>query len=130
VPQRSKPLTYYYELDPTLYSATSKTFIGSLFSRVGLQNVADPADQTGGGYPQLSQEALVKANPDLIFLADTVCCQQSTDTVKARPGWAAITAVRTGRVIALNDDVASRWGPRVVDLLQAITDAVKAVPTQ
>jgi iron complex transport system substrate-binding protein len=124
-PQHAKPLTYYYELDPTLYTATSKTFIGSLFTMVGLHNIADAK---GGDYPQLSAEAVVAANPDLIFLADTVCCKQSADTVKARAGWAGLTAVRTGQVVALNDSIASRWGPRVVQLVQAITDAVHRVP--
>jgi iron complex transport system substrate-binding protein len=123
VPQRATPLTYYYELDPTLYSVTSKTFIGSLFELAGLKNIADAADPKGSGYPQLTAESLVKANPDLIFLADTKCCGQSLDTVKARAGWAGITAVSKGQVIALDDDIASRWGPRVVDLIRAIVDA-------
>lgn len=130
VPQRSSKLTYYYELDPTLYSVTSKTFIGSMFSLVGLENVADAADADGakGGYPQLSAEVLIKADPDLIFLADTKCCQQSAETVKARTGWAGITAVKSGQIVALDDDVASRWGPRVVDLVRAIVDTVAKVP--
>jgi len=127
---RSKPLTYFYELSPDLYSATSKTFIGSIFSLFGLQNVADAADADGKayGYPQLSSEALVKANPDMIFLADSKCCQQSADTVKARPGFAGITAVSKGQVVALDDDIASRWGPRVVELAKTIADAVNKVP--
>lgn len=126
MPQGETKLTYYYELDPTLYSVTSKTFIGALFALAGLENVADPSDPDGkkGGYPQLSVEGLVKANPDLIFLADTKCCQQSLETVKARTGWANITAVKNGDVIPLDDDIASRWGPRVVDLVRAITEAV------
>jgi iron complex transport system substrate-binding protein len=130
VPQRATKLTYYYELDPTLYSVTSKTFIGALFSLAGLENVADASDPDGkkGGYPQLSAEALVKSDPDLIFLADTKCCQQSLETVRARTGWANITAVKNGNVIALDDDIASRWGPRVVDLVKAITDAVAKAP--
>jgi iron complex transport system substrate-binding protein len=128
VPQRARPLTYYYELDPTLYSVTSKTFIGSLFSLAGLKNVADDAANAGSGYPQLSAEALIKANPDLIFLADTRCCRQSADTVKARPGWSGIAAVGKGQVVPLDDDIASRWGPRVVDLVKAITDAIAKVP--
>jgi iron complex transport system substrate-binding protein len=124
VPKREQRLTYYYELDPTLYTVTSKTFIGSLFSRVGLANIADPADTTGGGYPQLSAEALVNADPDLIFLADSKCCKQNAETVKARAGWSGVTAVKTGQIFALDDDIASRWGPRVVDLIRAIVDAV------
>jgi iron complex transport system substrate-binding protein len=129
-PHPATPHSYYYELDPTLYTVTSKTFIGSLFTLFGARNVADPADAKGaaGGYPQLSVEALVKANPDMIFLADTKCCRQSAGTVRARAGWAGITAVRTGRVVALDDDIASRWGPRVVDLLRAVVDAVAKVP--
>lgn len=129
-PKRATPLRYYYELDPTLYSVTSKTFVGSLFAPLGLTSIADAADADGskGGYPQLSQESLVQANPDLIFLADAKCCQQSAATVKARSGWSSISAVRAGRIVELDDDIASRWGPRVVDLLRAAADAVATVP--
>ncbi|SCG70043.1 ABC transporter substrate-binding protein [Micromonospora zamorensis] len=130
VPQRAEKLTYYHELGPELYSATSKTFIGTLYSQIGLTNIADPADADGksAGYPQLSQEFIVKANPDFVFLADSKCCQQNADSVKARSGWSGLTAVKNSQVIALDDDVASRWGPRVVDLLRVIIDAVAKVP--
>lgn len=126
VPQRPRKLTYYWELDNTYYSVTSKTFIGSLLAQLGLENVADPADAGGaaGGYPQLSAEAVVKANPDLIFLADGTCCQQTVQTVRARPGWGEMTAVKNGRVYPVDDDIASRWGPRVVDLLRTVREAV------
>jgi iron complex transport system substrate-binding protein len=127
LPARSKPLTYYYELDPTYYSVTSKTFLGSLFTSAGLVNIAD-ASAGGNPYPQLSAEVIVNANPDLIFLADTKCCGQNAETVAKRPGWSGITAVRNGGVVALDDDIASRWGPRVVDLLRSITDAAAKVP--
>ena len=123
-------LTYYHELDKNLYTATSKTFIGQLYSLLGLENVADLADKDKSGYPQLSAEYLVKADPDLIFLADTKCCGQSAKTVAARDGWDKITAVRSGGVVELDDDVASRWGPRVVDFLKIIaakTQTLEAV---
>ncbi|WP_019030631.1 ABC transporter substrate-binding protein [Salinispora arenicola] len=130
LPQRAEKLTYFHELSPDLYTATSKTFIGSLYTLVGLENIADPTDADGesGGYPQLSEEILVEANPDFVFLADTKCCQQSVETVQARPGWATITAVRENQIVALDDDIASRWGPRVVDLLRTIIDATAKVP--
>ncbi|GAB2613919.1 ABC transporter substrate-binding protein [Paractinoplanes abujensis] len=130
VPPRSTPLTYYYELDPTLYSVTSKTFIGSIFAKFGMTNVADAADPDGakGGYPQLSQESLVKSDPDTIFLADSKCCQQSPQTVAARKGWSTVTAVKSNQIYALDDDIASRWGPRTVDLVRAIADAVAKIP--
>lgn len=125
-PRPAKAPSYYYELDPTLYSLTSKTFVGSLFALFGARNVADPADAKGaaGGYPQLSAEAVIKANPDMIFLADTKCCKQSVDTVKKRAGWSAVAAAKNGHVYPLDDDIASRWGPRVVDLVRAIADAM------
>jgi len=130
LPHRAKPLTYYYELDNTLYSATSKTFIGSLFRLAGLRNIADPADKGGksGGYPQLTAEYLVTANPDLVFLADTKCCKQNAKTFAARPGFAGLHAVTAKQVVPLDDDIASRWGPRIVDLLKKIVAAVRAVP--
>ena len=114
-------LTYYHELDKNLYTATSRTFIGQLYSLLGLENIADAADKDKSGYPQLSAEYVVKADPDLIFLADTKCCGQSARTVAARDGWDRIAAVRSGGVVELDDDVASRWGPRVVDFLKIIS---------
>ena len=128
VPKRTTRPTYYYELGEELYSATSKTFIGSLFTMAGLTNIADAADADGskGGYPQLSEEFIVKADPDFVFLADTKCCGQSPATVKARSGWANLTAVKQNQIVPLDDDIASRWGPRVVDLLKTIVDATKA----
>jgi iron complex transport system substrate-binding protein len=115
-----RPLSYYHELDKNLFSVTSKTFIGQLYGQLGLENIADEADKDGSGYPQLSAEYVVKADPDLIFLADTKCCGQSARTVAARAGWDQVRAVRDGAVVGLDDDVASRWGPRVVDFLRVI----------
>jgi iron complex transport system substrate-binding protein len=121
------PLTFYHELDDTYYSVTSQTFIGQLYGLVGLENIADAADDGGGGYPQLSAEYVIRADPDLIFLADTKCCGQSQATVAERPGWNSITAVRRRDVVPLDDDVASRWGPRIVEYLRTIADAVSDV---
>lgn len=130
VPHRSRPLTYFHELDDTLYTVTSKTFIGQLYSLVGLRNIADAAGKGGNQYPQLSAEFLVKSNPDLVFLADTKCCAQSRRTFGARPGFGELGAVLHGRVIPLDDDVASRWGPRIVDLLRRIVAVVASIPRQ
>jgi iron complex transport system substrate-binding protein len=122
-----RPLTYYHELDKSLFSVTSKTFIGQLYAQLGLQNIADKADKEGSGYPQLSAEYVVKADPDLIFLADTKCCAQSARTVAGRAGWEEVRAVKDGAVVALDDDVASRWGPRVVDFLRVIAAKLKTL---
>jgi iron complex transport system substrate-binding protein len=125
VPKPSTPPTYYHELDDTFYSVTSSTFIGKVYGLLGLRNIADVADKDGTGYPQLSPEYIVEADPDLIFLADTKCCGQSAATVGDRAAWDRIAAVRHGDVIGLDDDVASRWGPRIVEFVQAVADAVR-----
>ena len=125
---RAKPLTFYYELDQTLYSATSKTFIGSLFGMAKLTNIAD-AGNASNPYPQLSAEVIIKANPDVIFLADTECCQQSEATVAKRPGWSTIGAVKNQQVVPIADDVASQWGSRVPKLLDTIVTESNAAPT-
>ncbi|MED5395034.1 MAG: ABC transporter substrate-binding protein [Actinomycetota bacterium] len=126
---RDDPLSYYHELDDTLYTVTSSTFIGEVYALAGLVNAADPADadSSAWGYPQVSAEYILDADPDLIFLADTRCCAQDAVTIAARPGWENLTAVNTGRIVELDDDVASRWGPRIVDFLRIIVDAVNSV---
>ena len=123
VPGGAATPTYYYELDPTLYSLTSGTFVGGLLAVLGLENIADAADD-GTGYPQLSPEYVLAADPDYILLADTRCCGQSARTVADRPGWGSLQAVAGGRVVELDDDVAQRWGPRVVELLAVVAEAV------
>ena len=120
VPRVQRHQSVYHELDPTYYSATSSTFIGRLYKLFGFRNIADAADETHSGYPQLSAEYIVSANPDIVVLADSVCCAQTATTVAARPGWSGIAAVKRHRVIAVNDSVASRWGPRIVDFARAI----------
>lgn len=122
------PVSYYYELDNTFFSVTSNTFVGQLMSRFMLQNIADTAE-AGNDYPQLSQESIISSNPQMIFLADTKCCEQSAETVAARAGWEVIDAVANGNVVELDDDIASRWGPRVVDLVKVVADAVSKYVT-
>ncbi len=132
-PKRKAPVTYYYELGANpYYSVTSSTFIGSLLSMLGMKSIADAATgaAASGGYPELSPEFILKANPDYILLSDTGSNGgQDAATVAARPGWSALTAVKDNHVIALNADVASRWGPRVVELLRTVEAAVKSHST-
>jgi iron complex transport system substrate-binding protein len=126
-PKHTKPITYYFELDQTYYSETSSTFIGQVLGLLGMKSIADAAKgaASSGGYPQLSAEYIIKSNPNYIFLADTLCCGQNAEKVAKRPGWAALTAVKDGQVVGLNDDIASRWGPRIVDLLSTVATALK-----
>ena len=88
------------------------------------RNIADEADSAGTGYPQLSAEYIVSASPDLIVLADSVCCEQNASTVSSRPGWERINAVRTGSIVRVHDSIASRWGPRLVSFFRAMSLAL------
>jgi len=123
-PELPEALTYYHELDPALYTVTSSTFIGQVYSLLGLENIADPADEDGFGYPQLSAEYVIEADPDFIFLADAQCCGESPETVAVRPGWGTLSAVTGGRVVEVDADLVSRWGPRIVDYLRYVAEFV------
>nr|WP_241665760.1 ABC transporter substrate-binding protein [Prescottella subtropica] len=124
VPAREHPLRYFHEVDDTLYTITGNTFLGEIYGLFGLESIADGSADT---YPQLSAEFVVAANPDLIFLADGEY-GVTTATVAARPGWSGIRAVEDGQVHVLDADPASRWGPRVVDLVRDIGAVVAAQP--
>ncbi|MEV5409320.1 ABC transporter substrate-binding protein [Thermopolyspora sp. NPDC052614] len=122
---KNKKLSFYHEVDTTPYSVTSSTFIGRVYGLFGLVNIADEAPDASGGYPKLSTEFIAKADPDLIFLATAKCCGQNRDTLAKRPGWSGLSAIKNDRVIGLDDDIASRWGPRVVDFAKTVGGAVR-----
>lgn len=117
-------LTYYHEVDDNLYSVTSDSFIGQVYSLFGLENIADDAGGKAGDYPQLQGEYIVSADPDLIFLADAQRGGASAESVAQRPGWAGIDAVEDHRIYALDGDVTSRWSPRIGDLAEKIGSIV------
>ncbi|MEP7113625.1 MAG: ABC transporter substrate-binding protein [Ilumatobacteraceae bacterium] len=121
-PKPATPLTYYHELDNTYYSITENTFIGQVYSLFGLQSIAD-LQEVDSDYPQLSAEAIISADPDFIFLADGEF-GESPETVAARPGWQALKAVTNGDVVVVNGDISSRWGPRIVDYVDAVSAAM------
>ena len=125
VPKKSRHLKVFHELSPDFYSATSSTFIGRIYKLFGFRNIADAADSSHTGYPQLSPEYIISANPDIVVLADDVCCGQSPKTVAARAGWSNVAAVKKHRVIAIDDSVASRWGPRIVDFARAVAKVAR-----
>jgi iron complex transport system substrate-binding protein len=119
-------LSFYHEVDATLYSPTSNSFLGQIYALLGLTNIADEADD-GSGFPQLSSEHIVSQDPDMIYLAD-VDFGVTPDSLEERPGWAEMTAVQNGAIIPLDSYLASNWGPRVVELLETIAESVTALP--
>jgi iron complex transport system substrate-binding protein len=123
-PARTEPLTYYIEIDDTYWTYTSGSIVGSLFELIGLRNIAE--DQSSVT-TQLSAEAIIDANPDLILLTNADF-GVTAEVVAERDGWSGIQAVQTGQIIEVDPDIASRWGPRLVDLLATVADAVAQVP--
>ncbi len=125
--KKSKPITFFHELDNTLYSATSDSFIGKVYKDFNLKNIADPAASAdSAGYPQLQSEYLIKANPRIIFLADAQYGESIT-TLATRPGWNGIAAVKNKDVVALPEDIPSRWGPRLADFYEFIAKSISGI---
>jgi iron complex transport system substrate-binding protein len=109
--------TVYHELDSTFYSASEQSFIGDVYRILNAENIA--GDGGGSPYPQLTQEAIIAADPEIIVLADEEF-GVTVDSVKARPGWNAIGAVQNDRIYGVDPDIISRPGPRIVDALEEL----------
>ena len=119
---REKPRVFW-ELSSDLWTAGPDSFINDLIERAGGENIAAGAESP---WVQLSSEAIVAADPEVIFLADHPF-GESTETVAARPGWGEISAVVNNCIIELSQeeiDVVSRPGPRVVEALELIARAL------
>lgn len=122
----STSLRIYHELDDTYFSASSNGFIGAVYAAMGAENIADEADTDGFGFPQLTEEYIVDADPELIIITDQVT--YGPDDVAARPGWDQVSAVQNGSIVVVNADIASRWGPRLPQFINAVAEALAGVP--
>lgn len=113
-------LTFYHEISDTFFSATSGTFIGAIYTLFGLENIADAADPDGYGYPQLSAEYILESDPDIVFYGCAVWCGTTAESIGERPGWTELQAVSAGRLFEVDDDLSSRWGPRLIEFARLI----------
>lgn len=120
-------LSYYFEIDTTHYAFTSHSYQGELLALFGMKSIADAGAQADLPSQQLNAETIIAADPDVIILGDAKYESQSAATVAARPGWSAMSAVTSSSVIELDDDVVSRWGPRVVDLAEALAAGLQRI---
>jgi len=122
-PISSRP-NVFYELDGTdpakPYTAGKGTFITQLIDRAGGHNIAADLD----GYPQLSLEQVVAADPAFIILGDARY-GISPESIAQRPGWENLSAVKNGKVLPFNDDLVSRPGPRLVDALEELAKVLR-----
>ncbi|MBM3128339.1 MAG: cobalamin-binding protein [Chloroflexi bacterium] len=117
---KDKPRVFY-EIDKSLYTPGPGSYIDDLLTKAGGVNIAADAK---GSYAQLSPEAILAKDPQVILLGDMLF-GESPESVRARPGWTNITAVKTGRIVPIpNEDVIARPGPRVVEGLEMIARAL------
>lgn len=107
----------YYELSDSLFSVGDQSFIGSMLTLLKAKNVATGAPTS---FPQLTAEAVIARDPQVIFLADAASAGQSLETLKKRPGWTSISAVKEGKVHPVNPDIGNRPGPRIVLALEEL----------
>jgi len=106
----------FHEVDNLLYTAGPGSFVGDLYELLKVENIAEA---TGEPFPQMTQEAIIQAAPEVIILADEEA-GESAETVSARPGWDAIPAVQDQRIYAVDPDIVSRPGPRVIEALETL----------
>jgi iron complex transport system substrate-binding protein len=112
----------FFELDKSLFTVGPGSFIHDLIVRAGGENIAGDADRP---YPQLSLEVLLQRDPEVIIITDIGQYGGETpESVRARPGWQSVSAVRNNRVVPINPDLVNRPGPRVVDGFEAIARAL------
>ena len=122
-PISSRP-NVFYELDATdpakPYTAGKGTFITQLIERAGGHNIAADID----GYPQLSLEQVVAADPSFIILGDSAY-GVTPESIAARPGWENLSAVKNNQVFPFDDNLVSRPGPRLVDALEQLAKLLR-----
>lgn len=107
----------FWELTEDLYTVSPNSFIGAALEFLKVRNVAEGVE---GDYPQMSSEAIVEADPDVILMADATFVDPAT--VPQRAGWAEMTAVVEGKIYPVDGDVMSRPGPRIT---QGIADLAR-----
>ncbi|MSQ41497.1 MAG: ABC transporter substrate-binding protein [Dehalococcoidia bacterium] len=110
----------FYEVTKDLYTAAPNTFIGGMFIAIKARNIAAGAPSP---FPQLTAEAVIAADPEVVMLGDAAF-GESYDTVAKRPGWAAVSAVKNRRVYAIDTNIVDRPGPRIADGIEALARAL------
>lgn len=119
----SKPRVFVFLYGQGLWTCGGQSYLNDLIVRAGAVNIAAPLPKKWALY---SRERIVRDDPDAVF----VLAKSPDDFEKAR-AWLAgeahlgtIAAVASGRVFLLDENAASRFGPRLVDVLAAMARAL------
>jgi len=119
LPPSARLLRVYYEVSTGGYAAGAGSFIGEMMTRLGVQNVVDPAL---GPFPRINPEYVVRANPDLIMIGS-----RNVNGMAQRPGWAGMRALREQRVCVFSpdeSDVLVRPGPRMAEAARVMARCI------
>jgi iron complex transport system substrate-binding protein len=117
IPADQRLRVFWEVFDEPLMTAGPTTFIGQLIELAGAQNIfADASEE----YPQVSTEAIIERNPDVIVGPDYHADKLTPELIARRPGWDQLAAVKDERVYLLNADIVSRPGPRLADALEEL----------
>lgn len=107
----------------------SETYLGDMLKRLGATNIADGREDAGPfpGYTQLSVEAVLDADPDMIFTITRGApgAPPIPEEMAADPVWSALSAVENGRVYELDNRVfLESPGPRFTDAILQLVGLV------
>lgn len=104
-----------------LYVAGRNTFVDDLIVMAGGENAVEVE-----GWPAYSLEALMISPPDVIlYPKDAVAPETIARLPLEKRVWGSLAAVREGRVVAVRDDLVMRPGPRVVEGVEEIAEAIR-----
>jgi iron complex transport system substrate-binding protein len=81
-------------------------------------------DTSNGGYPQVSDEGIISANPQFVILTEDPQYGGNPEKVYQRPNWGGIDAVKLHQVVHLNTDLLQRPAPRLVEGLECVARVV------
>ena len=120
-PGRSAALLFGAE---TGYSAGCGTHAHEILEAAGLRNIAAEA---GGPWPQLGEEFLLAADPELIVVADYGQADRESvlQTLRAHPVRRHLAAVRAGRVLVFPAAAFSIPGPAALEAGAALQAEVE-----
>jgi iron complex transport system substrate-binding protein len=96
------------------------TFLHELLTLANGENIARDAVMA---YPVLSREEILRRQPDVIIATNEIV-RSAEDILRAYPEWKNLKAVQQKRVALVDASIVSRPGPRVIDGLQAILQAL------
>ncbi len=104
-------------------TAGPRTYISELLAVAGGRNVFDDATSD---WPKVSVEEIVRRAPAIVLVAESDSTGRAAAALRGAPGWRALSAARTGRIVAVPADLTERPGPRMPELARIFQHALES----